>query len=426
MNSFAYWSRCLIRNVPQITDYRHFPNAIIRKGTTVRHFEDARSGWEDRIITTSWQGRAQEMRLSALLAQTGSTACIVMQRQRLLHESYFNGYTANSINTSFSVAKSMTAVLMGVALEEGAIGSIQDAVARYIPAFDAPGFRDITIAHLLQMCSGLEYREGVSPWSDDARIYYGTNLRQQALKAKLVETPGSTYHYNNYNLLLLGMILEKTTGQPVPDYFREKLWQHIGAAADASWSMDSRSAGFAKMESGFNASAMDFLRFGALCLDNGLVNGRQVVPAAWMQESVSPPEQLVNAERKCELVNPLGLLPGTERRPDSVNPLQPLPDTERRSDSLNPPVQLPDTEKYRSRLSPPLCKWAGSPTGYYKYLWWGYRIDPHNFDYFALGAKGQFIYICPRKQAVIVRFGKRWGKIDWWPGVLKQIADSLD
>lgn len=138
MNSYVYWSRCLIRNIPQTTDYRHFPNAIIRKGTTVRHFEDARSGWEDRIISTSRQSRPQEMRLSALLAQTGSTACIVMQRQKILHESYFNGYTANNINTSFSVAKSMTAVLMGVALDEGAIGSIQDAVARYIPAFDTP------------------------------------------------------------------------------------------------------------------------------------------------------------------------------------------------------------------------------------------------------------------------------------------------
>ncbi|SEW29966.1 serine hydrolase domain-containing protein [Chitinophaga arvensicola] len=378
MNSLAYWSRCLIRNVPQITDYRHFPNAVISKGAAVRHFEDARSGWKDRMLTSSWRGQSQEVALSALLAKTGSTACIVMQRDRILLESYFNGYTADAINTSFSVAKSMTSVLMGVALEEGAVGSIQDTVASYIPFFDSAGFRDITIAQLLQMCSGLEYREGITPWSDDARIYYGTALRQQALKAKLIETPGSTYHYNNYNLLLLGMILEKATGQPVPDYFREKLWQYTGAAANASWSMDSRDAGFAKMESGFNATAMDFLRFGALCLDNGRVNGRQVVPAAWIQESVSPPEQPA------------------------------------------------DTEKYKSRLSPPLCRWAGSAAGYYKYLWWGYRIDPHNFDYFALGAKGQFIYICPRKQAVIVRFGKHWGKIDWWPGVLKQIADSLD
>ncbi|MGO4290012.1 serine hydrolase domain-containing protein [Chitinophaga sp. RAB17] len=378
MNTLTYLSRCIIRNIPQITDYRHFPNAPIRRGGVVRNFEDARSGWKERTITHTYHGRPQQVLLSDLLTQTGSTACIVMQQNNILLDACFNGYTSNSINTSFSVAKSMVSALTGIALEEGAIHSIQDTVGRYIPSYDVPGLRDITVAHLLQMCSGLEYREGVTPWSDDARIYYGTHLREQALKARLVETPGSIYHYNNYNLILLGMILEKATGQPVPLYFQEKIWRHIGAAADASWSMDSRASGFAKMESGFNAIAMDFVRFGALYLQNGAFNGKQVIPAAWLEKSVSPP------------------------------------------------VLKADTQKYLSRLSPPLCKWTGSSSGYYKYLWWGQQVDPHNFDYFALGAKGQFIYICPRKQAVIVRFGKHWGKTDWWPGILKQIADSLD
>ena len=378
MNTLTYLSRCIFRNIPQITDYRHFPNAPILRNGVVRHFEDARSGWQERTIKHTYHGQPQEIGLSDLLAQTGSTACIVMQHNRILLDACFNGYTPDSINTSFSVAKSMVSALTGIALEEGAIHSIRESIGRYIPQYDVPGPRDITIAHLLQMCSGLQYREGVTPWSDDARIYYGTHLREQAGKARLVETPGSTYHYNNYNLLLLGMILEKTTGQSVPQYFQEKIWQHIGAAADASWSMDSRASGFAKMESGFNAIAMDFVRFGALCLQNGAINGKQIIPAAWMEESVSPP------------------------------------------------AHKADTQKYLSRLSPPLCKWSSSSSGYYKYLWWGQQVDPHNFDYFALGAKGQFIYICPRKQAVIVRFGKQWGKTDWWPGVLKQIADSLD
>lgn len=378
MNTLTYLSRCIIRNNPQITDYQYFPSAPILRNGAIRHFENATAAWQAPLIKHTWRGRPQEMALPDLLQQTGTTACIVMQHHQILLDASFSGYTATSINTSFSVAKSMVSALIGIAQEEGAIHSIQESIGRYIPQYNLPGLRDITIAHLLQMCSGLQYREGVTPWSDDARVYYGTHLREQALHTKLVEAPGSTYHYNNYNLLLLGLILEKTTGQSVPAYFQEKIWQHIGAAADASWSMDSHASGFAKMESGFNAQAMDFVRFGALCLDNGVVNGRQVIPAAWMTESVSPP------------------------------------------------VHTADTQKYLSRLSPPLCKWAGSPVGYYKYLWWGYQVDPHNFDYFALGAKGQFIYISPRKQAVIVRFGKRWGKTDWWPGILKQIADSLE
>jgi CubicO group peptidase (beta-lactamase class C family) len=259
MNTLTYLSRCIIRNIPQITGYQHFSNAFIRRNGVVRTFEDARSGWKERAITHTYHGRPQLARLSDLLAQTGSTACIVMQHNRILPEGYFNDYTANPINTSFSVAKSITSTLIGIAQEEGAIHSIRESIGRYIPQYDVPGLRDITIAHLLQMCSGL-----------------------------------------------------------------------------------------------------------------------QVIPAAWMSASVSPP------------------------------------------------LHKADTQKYLSRLSPPLCKWSSSSSGYYKYLWWGQQVDPHNFDYFALGAKGQFIYICPRKQAVIVRFGKQWGKTDWWPGVLKQIADSLD
>ncbi|MBO9730509.1 MAG: serine hydrolase [Chitinophaga sp.] len=378
MNTLTYLSRCIIRNNPRITDYQYFPSAPILRNGAIRHFENATAAWQAPLIKHSWQGRPQETTLADLLQQTGSTACIVMQHHRLLLDTYFSGYTGTSVNTSFSVAKSMVSALVGIALEEGAIHSIRESIGRYIPQYDLPGLRDITVAHLLQMCSGLQYREGVTPWSDDARVYYGTHLREQALHTKLVETPGSTYHYNNYNLLLLGLILEKTTGQSVPAYFQEKIWQHIGAEADASWSMDSHASGFAKMESGFNARAMDFVRFGAMCLENGVVNGRQVIPAAWMAESVRPPDHQA------------------------------------------------DTQKYLSRLSPPLCKWAASPSGYYKYLWWGYQADPHNFDYFALGAKGQFIYISPRKQAVVVRFGKRWGKTDWWPGILKQIVDSLE
>jgi CubicO group peptidase (beta-lactamase class C family) len=378
MHTITYLSRCLIRNIPQIDDYKHFPNAPISKGTNILHFKEDLTRWKDKNLQWKYRGQSQEAPLHNILLQTGTTACIVMQHHHILFQSYLNGYTENTINTSFSAAKSMVSTLVGIALEEGAIGSIHDPVGAYIPQYSVQGLHKITIAHLLQMCSGLQYREGVFPWTDDALVYYGTHLREQALKARLIEEPGSIYHYNNYNLLLLGMILEKTTGQPVASYFQDKIWQHIGAASDASWSMDSHQSGFAKMESGFNALAMDFVRFGALCLGNGAINGKQIIPASWLQESVSPP------------------------------------------------IDTANTQTYLSRLSPPLCRWAGSPQGYYKYLWWGYKTDAHNFDYFALGAKGQLIYVCPRKQAVIVRFGKRWGKIDWWPELLKQIADSLD
>lgn len=377
MEMLTYLSRCLFWNIPKIDDYKRFSNASIPKGGTVLPLVQAPEKMPQHPVSWKFRGQPREGQLSELLASTGSTACIVLQHGKILYEQYFNGYQRDSINTSFSAAKSMTSVLTGIAIAEGAIHSVEDPVARYLTDFNKTGYDQITISHLLQMCSGLEYKEGVFPWTDDARVYYGLRLREQALRARLIETPGNIYHYNNYNLLLLGMILEKATGQPVPAYFSEKVWQHIGAEADASWSMDSRHSGFAKMESGFNALAIDFARFGQHCLQNGQSNGQTIIPASWLQESTSAP------------------------------------------------IHTADTTKYLSRMVPPLCKWAGSPHGYYKYLWWGYQTDTHNFDYFALGVKGQLIYISPRKQAVIVRFGKKWGDIDWWPELLKQLADSL-
>ncbi|MGN7820299.1 serine hydrolase domain-containing protein [Chitinophaga sp. 22536] len=377
MDTLTYLCRCVCWNIPKIDDYKRFANAPIANGSTIFPLEAAPEKMPLPTISWKFRGQPKQARLPDLLAQTGTTACIVLQHGQVRYEAYFNGYQRTSVNTSFSVAKSMTSALVGIAINEGAIHSVDDPVARYLPAFDQQGLRQITLSHLLQMCSGLDYREGVFPWTDDARVYYGLRLRDQVLKARLKEGPGTVYHYNNYNLLLLGMVLEKTTGQPVPAYFSEKIWQPMGAEASASWSMDSRRSGFAKMESGFNALAIDFARFGQLCLQNGQLNGRSIIPADWMQESTSRP------------------------------------------------VHTADTTTYLSRMTPPLCKWAGSPHGYYKYLWWGYQTDPHNFDYFALGVKGQLIYISPRKQAVIVRFGKKWGRIDWWPEALKQIADSL-
>ncbi|MBC9930757.1 serine hydrolase domain-containing protein [Chitinophaga qingshengii] len=377
MDSLNYLWRCIGWNIPKIDDYKRFTNALVAKGNTIFPLEQAPEKMPPPAVSWNYKGQPRQGPLPDLLANTGTTACIILQQGQIRYEQYFNGYQRDSINTSFSVAKSMTSALIGIAIAEGAIHSVEDPVARYLPAFDKKGQDQVTIAHLLQMCSGLAYREGVLPWTDDARVYYGLRLRDQALKANLIETPGTVYHYNNYNLLLLGLILEKTTSQPVPAYFSEKIWQPMGAEADASWSVDSRHSGFAKMESGFNALAIDFARFGQLCLQNGALNGHSIIPADWMHTATSAP------------------------------------------------THKADTKTYLSRMVPPLCKWAGSPHGYYKYGWWGYQTDAHNFDYFALGAKGQFIYISPRKQAVIVRFGKQWGAIDWWPELLKQLADSL-
>jgi CubicO group peptidase (beta-lactamase class C family) len=106
------------------------------------------------------------------------------------------------------------------------------------------------------MTSGLRYQEGGGPWGDDTATYYAPDLRALALtRTEVVEPPGRRFHHNNFNPLLVGLALERAVGMPVASYLEQRLWRPLGMEADGSWSLDSRSSGFKKMESGLNARA---------------------------------------------------------------------------------------------------------------------------------------------------------------------------
>jgi CubicO group peptidase (beta-lactamase class C family) len=142
-----------------------------------------------------------------------------------------------------------------------------------------PRFTRIRVRDLLTMSSGLRYEEKGLPWSDDALTYYGTDLRAVALEdTEVVDPPGRHWLYNNYNPLLLGLILERATGERVADFMSDMLWRDVGAEAPASWSLDSDSSGFEKMESGVNARPRDFARFGLWAMAHAQGTSGAMVP----------------------------------------------------------------------------------------------------------------------------------------------------
>jgi CubicO group peptidase (beta-lactamase class C family) len=174
----------------------------------------------------------------------------------------------------------------------GRIGSVDDPITRYVPELLRRDrrFERITLRHLLTMRSGLRYEESGTPWSDDTATYYAPDLRAAALrKTEIVEEPGRRFHYNNYNPLLVGLALERTTGMPVATYLERKLWQPLGMEADGSWSLDSRRSGFEKMESGLNGRAIDLSKLGVLYANGGAWHVRQLVPRAWVQDPTVVP-----------------------------------------------------------------------------------------------------------------------------------------
>jgi CubicO group peptidase (beta-lactamase class C family) len=227
----------------------------------------------------------------AFLRQTGTLAFVVVDDGRLVYERYFEDADRRSRQTSFSVAKSFMSTLVGIAIDEGLIDGVDDPVTKYVPelADRDPRFGEITLEDLLTMSSGLRYEEQRSPllpWGDDINTYYGTDLRHLALEDTEIEGPPSTtWHYNNYNPLLLGLVLERATGMSVTEYMSTRLWRPLGAEVDATWSLDSEASGFEKMESGLNVAPVDYARFGELLLNEGEWNGTRIVSDRWVRAS---------------------------------------------------------------------------------------------------------------------------------------------
>ena len=301
--------------------------------------------------------------LDQFLSESETTAFLVVKDNVLVHEWYASDIDPEALHTSFSASKSMVSTVVGMAISDGSISSLDDAITKYVPELldNDPRFGEITLRHLITMTSGISYNEDdYGVFGDQINTYYSTNLRKSAItKTKISEKPGVSWNYNNYNPQLLGLAVERATGKSFSDYMSEKVWAPMGAEADASWSMDSFYNGFEKMESGLNARPIDFARFGLMFANGGAVNGKQVVPQQWVKEATAS----------------TGVSIG-------------------RHDSLEQN---------------------------YNFLWWVY---PNN-RFAAQGKLGQYIFISPDKETVIVRLGRDENTM-FWPKLLLDLTDQLE
>jgi len=368
-----YVNRVLRWGDADVYDYLKFPERILE--TSGSPFEFSLNLDEDRV-RTQFELVSGMDDFDSFLAKNHTQAFIVIQDDAIIYEQYFNGASRDSIVTSFSTAKSFTSTLIGIAISEGYIHSMNDPITDYLPELVErdPAFANITIRDLLMMSSGIKYVEFPYVNGDDAKTYYYPDLRWLTLNdTKVVGTPGEHFLYNNYHPHLLGMILERATSTSVAGYLQEKIWKPVGMQYPGSWSLDEN--GFEKMESGINARAIDFAKFGRLFLHNGNWNGVQVVPAEWVAEATQ-------ADTSVDYAN----------------------------------------YYYDSFI-------FADGQGYYKYMWWGIQHGEGNYDFMALGNHGQFIYISPGKNLIILRFGESYGDIhgaDNWVNMFYDFASQLD
>lgn len=369
----TYVYRLIGWGMADVNDYQRFPAQELETGPS--DFAFRRSRGEARVAAL-FEAQPEVDRLDEFLASQHTQAFLVIQDDAILYEKYFGGAARDSIVTSFSVAKSFVSALVGIAIGEGKIASVRDPITQYLPelAERDPRFSKIGIEDLLRMSSGIRYREFPFLWGDDAKTYYYPDLRELALQhTEVAGEPGRAFLYNNYHPLLLGLILERATGVPVAEYLQEKIWKPLGMEYPGSWSLDSTETGFPKMESGINARAIDFARFGRLYLNGGAWEGRQVVPAAWVADSTR---------------------------------MQPAPE---RGSYYPDDFELPSA-KLR-----------------YGYLWWGVCRGEDDCDFAAEGNLGQLIYVSPRSKLIMVKNSSGYGDLDWhqWDDLFSRVAAAF-
>lgn len=368
-----YICRCLLRGVLRVEQDQAEARPI-RVGAM--RFQFASGPLEDeRQVRKLLEAVFGTNDLETFLTSYRTAAFLVIQDDKLLYEHYFNGYERNSLVQSHSVTKSFVSALIGIAISEGKVQSIEDPITKYLPELQNrdPRFAKIRIRHLLTMSSGVKFDNYFFFTSDNSLSGAYPDLRYGALHfPEIDDEPGQHFLYNDYNPQLLGLVLERVTGTSISNYLEKSIWQPIGMEYDGSWVLDSKQYGFEKMQGGLNARAIDFAKFGRLYLSNGAWNGRRILPESWVVESTREDTALGGSDYYGNSV-------------DSSNGL------------------------------------------YYKYMWWGIGRENGSSDYYAMGNYGQMIYISPSKNLIIVRFGEPGAEESdfsrWYEGAY-EFADS--
>lgn len=316
-----------------------YPSHVIHHQAPIFSFE---SSQRDLDITYSFIGNSYT--LEQLFERTSTTSFIVVKNAQIVYERYFKNFNQDTRFTSMSMAKSFVSALVGIAIEEGLIGSVHDPITQYVPELKTSGYDNVPIKHILQMSSGVDFNEDYSrPMSDINVMQRKVLNRGQPINEYISEltsgrSSGEQFHYISVDTQALGMLLKNVTGKNLATYLEEKIWRPLGMESNASWNTD-----YADMELAFgyiNAISRDYAKFGLLYLNRGNWNGNQIIPEDWVMESVFPDSPHLQAENTGE-------------------------------------------------------GWG------YQYQWW----IPQNADgeFLACGVYGQYIYVFPKRNLVIVK-----------------------
>jgi len=277
--------RTVVHNFADLDDYRIFANRTIANDGTPSPLRTL-AGAPGFLLDLEVPDKTGALvRLDRYLDSTRTAAFIVMRDDRIVYERYARGFDERSLFNSFSIAKSVMSTLVGIALSEGRIRSLDATVADYRPELATSAYGAVRIRALLTMTSGVGDRPSLLPGS--AQYYYGDDLHEAISGARAESRPANGWRYSEADAQVLGFVLEAAVGESVSDYLAEKLWKPLGMESPGLWALD-HEGGMEKAFCCISARARDFARFGLLQLHRGRWNGRQLVPEEWISRSVLP------------------------------------------------------------------------------------------------------------------------------------------
>ena len=355
-----------------------FPTRVFKRGSTVYPLPAA-----EPLAAVPYRFAGKSFGLEDFMKRNRVGGLLVLEDGHVRLERYALGNTETSRWTSFSVGKSIVSTLVGAAVKDGAIASIEEPVTQYLPQLRGSAYDGTTVRNLLQMSSGVKWNEDYTqPGSDIGKMLKCTADDKPGCiidfmsKLPRAAPPGTVFNYNSGETHLIGLIVSAATHKHLTDYLSEKMWARFGMESDGYWVLESTNG--AEMAAGsLSMTLRDYGRFGEFIRTGGSAGGERVLPAGWIAEATQP-----------------------------------------RADS--PQIGF-------GKLEP------GDPTGY-GYQWW---VLPHQAPYsgafMAEGIFGQYIYIDPAAHLVIVVWSAWPGAwidanaeevVDFFGGVIKALKSS--
>jgi CubicO group peptidase (beta-lactamase class C family) len=270
--------------------HRLFPTRRVAAGTHPYPLPEA----DDALENFVFESRGQQFDLYDFLSLNRVSGILVVKNGEVVFEKYLLGNTPNTRWMSMSVVKSITATLVGMAIHDGYIKTIDDPLTDYLPAFKGSAYDGVTVRNVLQMASGVAWNETYTDRSSDRRAMLEAQISQEPgaiieLMAGLdrAAEPGTLQHYSTGETQVVGALVAAATGKNLADYLSEKIWQPFGMESDATWWLASRD-GLEISGSGLSATLRDYARFGLFMLSGGVIDGKPTLPESWIRDATRP------------------------------------------------------------------------------------------------------------------------------------------